>query len=314
MKNLSLREIHYILTIAEEGNITRAAQQLYIAQPSLSQALKKIEEEMGTSLFYRVKNRMQLTQSGEMFLETGQKIMKAMRDLENSILDIEQLRGGTLSLGMPYHLGAVFVPKAVTRYKALYSGIKLQLYESNSRELENMVLNGIIDLAIIPLPVESVGLYTKTFFSGKMVMLVSRNHPLAKLAYTKKDGKRYFDLRNADKQDFIVGNQGQSIRRSAEAIFRKAGITPCIALQSKNIETIQRIAATGVGIALVPEIYLPKDLEKLSAEYFYLEPEQEVPWLIGIAYLNSGYLSSSAKSFLEILEELYTDLQLTHLG
>ncbi|MBE6906580.1 LysR family transcriptional regulator [Marasmitruncus massiliensis] len=312
--NLSMREIQYVLTIAEEGNITKAAQKLYIAQPSLSQALKKIEEEVSVPLFCRVKNRMQLTQSGELFVETGSKIMKAMRDLENNILDVEQLRGGHLSLGMPYHLGAVFVPAAITRYKALYPDIKLQLYESNSHDLENMVLNGTIDLAIMPLPAENPGLYTKTFFAGRMVLLVSQNHPLTNLAYVKEDGKPYFDLRNADGQEFIIGNQGQYIRKTAEAIFRKAGITPRIALQSKNIETIQRIAATGVGIALVPEVYLPKDPMELSANSYYLEPEQDVPWQIGTAYLNTGYLSSSALRFLEILDNLYSNLAESHLG
>lgn len=309
-----MREIQYVLTIAEEGNITKAAQKLYIAQPSLSQALKKIEEEVGVPLFCRVKNRMQLTQSGELFVETGSKMMKAMRDLENNILDVEQLRGGHLSLGMPYHLGAVFVPAAITHFKCLYPDIKLQLYEFNSHDLENMVLNGVVDLAIMPLPAENAGLHTKTFYIGRMVLLVARNHPLANLAYTKEDGKSYFDLRNADGQEFILGNHGQYIRKTAETIFRKAGITPRIALQSKNIETIQRIAATGVGITLVPEVYLPKDLKKLPANYYYLEPEQDVPWQIGTAYLNTGYLSSSAQRFLEILDNLYSNLAESHLG
>ena len=305
--NIGLREIEYILTIAEEGTITRAAQKLYIAQPSLSQAVKKIEAEVRAPLFYRVKNRLQLTQEGELFVETGSRILKSIRDLENSIQDLAHLQSGRLSVGMPYHLGAVFVPPAVTIFQRRYPNITLQLYESNSFDLENRILNGLIDLALIPLPVETPGLYSRSFFTSRIVLLVPQNDPLNQFARDPQDGSRrkYFDLRNAEGHPFCIGNQGHRLRKVSEEIFSRAGITPRIALYSKNIETIQRLVAAGTGIALVPDCYLLRDIDQLKTNCYYLEPEQDVIWSIGTAYLDTGYLSFATQSFLDILNDLY---------
>ncbi|MFA6505717.1 MAG: LysR family transcriptional regulator, partial [Treponemataceae bacterium] len=102
--NLSLREIEYVLTVAAEENITRASEKLYIAQPSLSQAIKKIEDEIGHPLFTRVKNKIKLTEEGRLFVESGQQINKTVRDLENKLNALSQNNCGHLALGMPFHL------------------------------------------------------------------------------------------------------------------------------------------------------------------------------------------------------------------
>lgn len=99
--NLNVREIEYILTIANEGSITKAAQKLFIAQPSLSQVLKRVEAELGVSLFNRVKSRLKLTPEGEVFVSSGQEIMEIIRKLDDKFSVLSNAESGKLVVGFP---------------------------------------------------------------------------------------------------------------------------------------------------------------------------------------------------------------------
>ena len=105
--NLNIREIEYILTIMEEGSITKASQKLFIAQPSLSQVLKRVENELGVTLFTRVKNRLKLTPEGEVFIDAGQRIMKVIGELDQNFSGLSTAQSGRLVVGVPYLLGTL---------------------------------------------------------------------------------------------------------------------------------------------------------------------------------------------------------------
>lgn len=305
--NLSLREIEYVLTVAAEENITRAAEKLYIAQPSLSQAIKKIEDEVGYPLFTRVKNKIKLTEEGKLFAEAGVQINKTIRDLQNKLHEHEQLSFGHLAIGMPYHLGAFLVPPILAEFRERYPNVKIDLYENHSSDLENMLIAGTIDLAVLPMPLNNTTLSYEPLLSSRMVLIMGKENPLNHLSYEKghKERHRYFDLKNAAEEPFILGTPGQRIRSVTELIFKYAGISPRIALHSKNIETIKHIAATGMGLALIPEQYLREEDESLAANIYYLEGKQDYKWIVVAAYLTSAYLSPAAKQFIALMNSYY---------
>jgi DNA-binding transcriptional LysR family regulator len=303
--NLSLREIEYVLTVAAEENITRAAEKLYIAQPSLSQAIKKIEDEIGHPLFTRVRNRIKLTEEGQLFVEAGQHINKTVRDLENKLHGLSQIDFGHLSIGMPLHLGAFVIPKALSIYKKRFPNVDIELHENTSSELENMIVNGTVDLAIMPLPFGNPNICFQPLLSSRMVLIMAKDNPLNAFAYDAGLGEKYqyFNLKKAANEPFIIGNRGQRIRSVTELIFKKAAISPRIALYSKNIETIKNIAATGVGLAIIPEQYLKQEDEKLPANVYYLNGDQDYSWTIAAAFANSSYLSPAANQFIQVLRD-----------
>jgi DNA-binding transcriptional LysR family regulator len=303
--NLSLREIEYVLTVANEENITRASEKLYIAQPSLSQAIKKIEDEVGFPLFTRVKNRIKLTEEGKLFVEAGSQINKTIRDLRNKLNEHSQLGFGHLSVGMPFHLGAILIPKALAVFRNKYPSVKVDLCENTSSELEHMIMNGSIDIAILPLPVENQNICYKPFITSRMMLIMAKDNPLCSQSYDMGLGERfrYFDLKNAANEPFIIGNRGQRIRSVTELIFKRASISPRIVLYSKNIETIKNIAVSGLGLALIPEQYLKNEDDLLPASFFYLDKSQDYSWIIAVAFANTAYLSPAAKKFITILGE-----------
>lgn len=304
--NLSMREIEYVLTVANEENITRASEKLYIAQPSLSQAIKKIENEIGFLLFTRVKNKIKLTEEGKLFVEAGAQINKTVRDFQNRLNEQSQLGFGHLAIGMPFHLGAIIIPKVLAVFRKKFPNVKIDLYENNSSELEHMIMNGSIDLAILPLPIENPNIYYETLITTRMMLIMAKDNPLCDQSYDMglNERYRYFDLKKAANEPFIIGNRGQRIRFITELIFKKASISPRIVLYSRNIETIKNIAASGSGLALIPEQYLTDEDQLLSANFFYLDKSQDYSWIIVVASANSSYLSPSARQFTEIMKEV----------
>ena len=235
--NLNLREIEYISTIASEGNISRAAQRLFIAQPSLSQAVKKIEQQIGAKLFVRVRNKMRLTYEGERFIEAGNKTAKIFHDLKNEINDIANLKGSRIILGIPFLLGSFIFPQLGASYHRRFPDVDLQLIEGTSRELEAMITNGAVDLAILPLPIKDPDIEKHPVFSSRMVLQVPYGHSLNESCYEKQgrpERFKYVDIRLADREPFLLGHDGQRIREVNELIFQKAQITPKIVFLSKK--------------------------------------------------------------------------------
>lgn len=308
MFNISIREIEYIITVAECGNITRAADKLFISQPALSQTIKRIENELGIQLFQRFRSRLTLTDEGKCFVSTGIRINKELRDMENHIQDISFLNGGTLALGIPHHLGAYIVPKALAVFKQQHEKVDILLREASPNTLEEMLKNGMIDLAIMPLPIKDSNICYKPFLIDKMVLVMGKNDPLNVYAYTKSIScnRRYFDLKNADGATFILGELGQRIRIASDHIISKSKISAKMSFSSINVETIKRLVGAGLGLTLLPELYFRTSSERLGGDIncYNLEPEQDYPWTIVAAYYKTSALTVAARCFMDILDEV----------
>lgn len=301
--NISLREIEYILTIAEEGNITKAANRLFIAQPSLSQAVKKVEADLGMPLFSRVKGGLTLTEAGRYFVDAGQRITGIATEMDAAIADLSTLHTGTLNLGTPYHLGSYVVPDLLAVFKKEHPSVRVNLREGTSDELETMICDGLIEAAIMPLPFKQTCISYLPFFTSRMVLVMSKDDPLNRFAYSGSPTDQFptFDLRNAASAPFLIGMKGQRIRTVTEIVFRRAGIVPNIVMRSQNVETIRRMAGLGYGLAIMPEHYLFHQEVSDSIQYYYLPPEQDYEWTIVLAYYQQAQLSQPVQGLINVM-------------
>lgn len=309
--NLSTREIKYVLEVAEQKNMTRAAEKLFIAQPSLSQTIMKIEEKLGIKIFSRNKGRISLTSEGERFVKMGEQILRATKNFEAEIMDISNLELGRLTVGTPYLLGSFIIPHIVKIYKETYPKIQLKLVEENSKMLEERLINDEIDLAIKPVGDRKEKLTYDTLYKNRMVLLVPKESELNQYAYVNDNSSahKYFDLKYVADYPFMIGMEGQYIRHATETVFRRAKIVPPISMHSRNIDTIRQLVAAGVGLAILPESYIcdgicgcSKTLCRHSTlnelNYYYLPDEQNYTWEVAIVRGRDNYLSNAAKSFI----------------
>lgn len=304
--NISTREAECILAIVSEGNLTNAAKQLYISQPSLTQMIQKMEKQFGVKLFVREGNHMQLTLAGERFAEVCAMLVKACRDVENELEEISQRHRGRVLLGMPFNLGSYIFPFLYSIYREKYPETKLVPIEGGSSDLEKMLIGGTLDIAITPLPPKNPKLETQLLFDGKMVLSVPKTHWLNKYA-VKVEGDRHprIDIALADGEPFVMSLVGQRARLATEMILKKAGITPKIVFVTKNVETKKRMSAAGFGLAVFPEHYLEFYPVLEGANYYYLKEEYDVPWRVGALYRKDAFFSKSSMECLDILSNLF---------
>ena len=307
MLNISIREFEYIITVSQVQSITLAAEKLFISQPALSQAIKRIESELGVQLFRRINGRMKLTDEGRLFVSAGIRINKELRDMTNQMQDISALDGGTLVLGIPHHLGAYIVPEGLAAYQKKYPKISVKLYEAAPSELEKMLSSGHVDLAIIPLPIRNPSICYETFIINKMVLAMNHTNELNQYGYQKPGNpdKMFFNLKKANGASFILAEHGQRIRTASDTVLHHAQISFAEPYSSINVETIKRLVSANLGITLLPELYFVSDNSNSAVNYYYLEPEQDYPWTIVCAYHSNENLTKAAKTFINVLADYY---------
>lgn len=305
--NLNLREIEYILAIAEEGNITKASQRLFIAQPSLSQALKRVETEFGVTLFTRVKGRMKLTPEGELFVHTGRSVLEAVQQLSDNFSILSSAESGKLAVGVPYLLGSLIATCILPVYRERFPRIELSLVESSSSELEQLLMNGEIDICVIPLPFRLSEFPHHMLLQSRMVLLASKENEIRQECYWKQPGDRfpYVDIRKLDNAPFIIGHQGQRIRAVNEMIFKKAQITPHIVMISRSQETIKRMVANDIGYTFIPEHYLDIFGSSDYLDCYYLEPDVDHEWKVVVAYYDENHITTAMRCFLDVSDEYF---------
>lgn len=171
---MELRQLLYTLKIAEERNFSRAADKLHIAQPSLSQQLSKLEQELGVKLFQRNTSTVELTHAGASFIKHARKIMDAVEQLRQEMDDISQLRAGRVVIGSMPITGSHLLPYVLPAFKEAYPDIQVTLLEDTSLNLEKLTAGGGTDLSLLSLPLQEPSLTYETIGEEKIDLAIPR--------------------------------------------------------------------------------------------------------------------------------------------
>lgn len=179
---MTQKELIYVKTIIEEKSISKAARKLYITQPSLSQAIQRIEESIGTELFVRTTHGLILTYAGERYYQLASNILKMLEDFEIEISDINNLRTGRVNIGITNHLATYVLPMVLPEFKKMCPFIDVYVMEKNSTELENSLLLGEVDFAIMhePRKINNLQLNFESLLQDPFLLALAPNHPLVK--------------------------------------------------------------------------------------------------------------------------------------
>lgn len=296
---MELRQLQYTLQIAEERNFSRAADKLHIAQPSLSQQLSKLEQELGVKLFQRNTSTVELTYAGASFIEHAQKIMDAVEQLRQEMDDISQLRAGRVVVGSMPITGSHLLPYVLPAFKAAYPEIQINLLEDTSLNLEKLTAGGGTDLSLLSLPLQEPSLTYEPIGEELIDLAVPPEHPLARLNQHKK-GVAIEMLKD---EPFIVLKKGQGFRTITIDLCKSAGFEPNIVFESNNIETVQSLVAAGMGVTFVPRFIARAKRSELIPVYVPLADPAPSRTLV-IAYRKGRYLSKAAEAFIETFKDI----------
>lgn len=226
---MTTKELLYVKTVADEKNISKAAKKLFIAQPSLSQSIQRIEESVGTELFNRTSGGLTMTFAGERYYHMAVQVLKLYQDFEMEISDINNLKTGRIHLGTTNHLGTLVLPKVLPRFHELCANIELNISEENTTILEQLLLSGELDFALMHAPSDPAQhpqFHYDIMKRDPFVLAIAPDHPLTALAEIR-EGYPYpvLDIRLAAKEPFLMLHTSQRIRQITDNVLRRAGIT-----------------------------------------------------------------------------------------
>lgn len=300
---MDFKELQYITCIARKQNLTKASQELYISQPSLSKFLHNLENNMGIKLFDRLGNKFVLTYAGERYVDYAKRILLIKKDLDDEMNDISALRDGRLNIAFPQTRCSYMAPAILPEFKMAHSNIKVNLFEASSNQLEKSVLNGKVDIAIFNGPENHSDLAYEILGKEEVVLVVSKDHPLANCG-TRIDGNKYpwIDIQQFKNDNFILHYPEQRTEQFAMQIFNENKIVPQTILRTHSIEGAVRLAASGFGVCFVSENHIKHiTLETrpvlLSVGNFKTEVE-----LLAV-YRKGAYLPQYAKDYINIAKK-----------
>ena len=306
------RELLYIKTIVETKSISEAAKKLFIAQPSLSQALQRIENSLGTPLFIRHQSGMMLTLAGEKYYKAANEILNIYNDFTNEITYINDLKRGRVTIGIGNFIGTYLLPKIVPLFKEDYPNIDICIREEISSVTEQELLNGSIDFAIMHIhPLKHNKLIKYNILDkDPFVLVTKKNHPLSKYKKDNKDNLYpKIDINVFRDENFIMIEKGKGIRLVSDIILDNAKMNPNIILTTKNYETARRLASTGYGVTIIPQEYISIFEGQYDADYYYIDNCEYSYWNTCIAINSNIYQSKIAKVFIDLIIKYFNNNQ-----
>lgn len=303
---MTTRELLYVKTVADTHNISKAAKKLFVAQPSLSQSLQRIEETIGTRLFIRGSDGLKLTYAGEKYYQMACTILKIYDDFEAEISDMNDLKTGHISFGITNHLGAITLPMVMPQFKEECPGIDLDIFEGSTELQEEKLISGDLDFSIMHAPVDGTepnpSLNYEILARHPFVIAISRNDPLVKLA-KPRDGYLYpvLDVKLLEHHPLLTLHKEQRIRHVTDSVLKKAGIHPEIKFVSRNYMTLEKLAAEGIGFTLLPSDYININLYGNPPAYLSIEDKYSAYWSLCITTIKGAFLSRADQRFLDII-------------
>lgn len=305
---MTSRELLYVKTVAEEKSISKAARKLYVAQPSLSQSIQKLEENLGTALFLRTPSGLTLTYAGERYYHMAAQILKMYENFEIEISDINNLKTGRIHLGITNHLGTMTLPQTLKRFWDICPFVEVIVAEDTTANLEKRLLSGELDFAVMHAPKETA--HTKLEYEilkrDPFVLVMPPEHPLIQRA-EKKDGYPYpvLDIRLLEHQPMIMLDRQQRIRQVTDAILKLAGVSQVqIVMTLKNYTTAQLLAGQGLGITMVPLQYSQLTIKQSSPVLLSIEEQYEPYWDMCITTLKDSFLSKADQLFIRCIRDM----------
>jgi LysR family transcriptional regulator, hydrogen peroxide-inducible genes activator len=288
---MELHQLRYFYAVARTGNFTRAAEQEHVAQPSLSQQILKLEDELGARLFDRLGRKASLTRFGEAFLARAQRILKEVCEAKSEIQELAGGNKGSLVLGTIPTIAPYFLPERLARFARQYPQIRVNVIEEITSVLLTRLQEGRIDIAIVALPVAGDGLVCTELTREPLYVVVSDKHQLAR--------SKSLSLREIRDSPFILLKDGHCFRETAVAACRRARLRPNVVFESGHFATILAMVASGMGLSIVPEMAVEK---RPGCAYLRLNDERSFR-RIGLVYLKNHFQTQSQRALFEYLKK-----------
>ncbi len=243
MRNISLRQIRVFTAVAQQKSFTRAARELHLTQPAVSQQLKLLEAEVGLPLFEHLNRGIYLTDAGEELLRYAQQINEVIRTASESFAAMRGLKRGVLKLGA-VSTAKYFTPSLLSVFRTEFPHVIIKFTVGNREEIIRQIANNEIDLVIMGRPPKELVTTAEPFAKHPLVIIAAPDHPLA-------NAKRKIPLKQLSSENFVIRERGSGTRASMEHVFKERGVNYSASMEVSSNETIKQAVMAGMGISFI---------------------------------------------------------------
>lgn len=291
---MELRTLRAFVEVVRQGGFSQAAKVVNTTQPTISKAVKQLEDQLGTPLLDRGGHRSELTEAGRIVYR---RALAMLAERDDMIAEMDELRGlkrGTLTLGLPPLGSATLFAPLFAMFRSRYPGIEIGLVEHGSKRLEEVLLAGEIDMAASLLPVAE-DFDVQAVRAEPLVALLSLNHPLA--------GAVRIDMPMLEHEPLVMFESGFALNKIINDACRRHGFRPTVAARSGQIDFIVELAAAGLGIAFLPRMIAEQ--RRHPAVRLVALDDAEMHWHMALIWRRGGYLSHAARAWLALTREVH---------
>lgn len=273
---MNFLQLKYVMTIVEEKSISAAARKLYISQPSLSQTLHTVEEELGVELFKRESARLTLSYAGELFVPQAQEMLLNYHNLMRTMNEISNGQRFKLRIGIPVSRSTYIMPKILAALMNKFPMVDIRTVENTAHNLEEQLSQGKIDFAFSHYYQNNKNLVYRPIVTEEWLIAMSPSHPLARIACRTADWQQRpaLQLSSLEQDSFILLRQGHSARIVTDGIFQQMDFVPHIILETHNNSVAHSLAIDGLGITIIPENEVRFHTFHKKGAYFAIDKRQ----------------------------------------
>lgn len=248
---MEMHQLRYAVAVAKSGNFSRAAEQCHVSQPSLSQQILKLEEELGERLFDRTRREARTTPHGEAFLRRARRILEEVDAARRDAQDAKELASGTVTVGVIPTIAPYLLPRVTAAFMKSFPGVELVLHEETTPRLLKLLHGYEVDLAVLSIPFQTERLELLPLMDEELLLAVPSSHPFAT--------KRSIAAADLEQERLIVMQEGHCLGDQVLGFCSRGLNHPRISFRSAQLETIQSLVTAGMGISLVPAMAMRED-------------------------------------------------------
>jgi len=293
---MDLGQVEAFVQVAQLRSFSKAADALFLTQPSVTARIQSLERDLGEALFERNGRGVRLTEMGATFLPYARRALKALQEGRDALEGMRNLDIGTLKLGSALTVSTYVLPKILKQYCSLYPGVEVTVQTGRSEQVLQMVLNDDVHCAL-ERTVHHPEIVTIPLYEDDLVLVAAPEHRFAKAGVAK--------IEDVGREPLILFDRGSSYNQLIQGVFRQHGIVPHTLMELDTIEATKKMVEEGLGIALLPKVSTEREFAQKNLCPIAVTDAQLPRRQISLIFRKNRKHTRSVHAFLTLLSELY---------
>jgi DNA-binding transcriptional LysR family regulator len=293
---VDLGQVEAFVQVAQHRSFSKAAEALFLTQPSVTARIQSLERDVGEALFERNGRGVRLTEMGNAFLPHARRALKALQDGRDAIEGMRNLEIGSLKIGSALTVSTYVLPKILKRYCALYPGVEVSVHTGRSEQVLQMVLSDDVHCAL-ERTMHNPETVTVPLYEDDLVLAVSPGHRFTRL--------RTVSIEDVGREPLILFDKGSSYNALIQGVFRQHGIVPRTLMEMDTIEATKKMVEEGLGIALLPKVSTEREVEQGTLGIIAIADAALPRRQISLIFRKNRRQPRAAGALFSLLGELY---------